>query len=93
MLIFNNLIISDKLKNKKKKIINALRHGEMIDPSIFVVYLNENTSLPELMQGYFFNQIYYHIKTIEILGIFASKDEGIKFLSEYITESYNCDFY
>lgn len=91
MLIYKDLFFSDKLKNKKNKIINALRHGKLIDPNVYVIYLNDNTNLPELMQGYFFNQIYFQIKKVKIIGITASKDEGIDFLTDYITRSYDSE--
>ena len=89
MLVFDDIYISDKLIKKKKKIISALRHGKMFDSNVFVIYLNTNTNLPEIMQGYFFNQIYFQSTSVRLLGLTDSKDEAINYLIEFVLSKYS----
>lgn len=82
MIVYDDLYVSESLVKDKKNIIRNLRHAKMFRPDIFIVYLNDNTDKPEVMQGFFFNQIYYQVGRTVILGITKSREEAVNYMAE-----------
>ena len=89
MLNFNDVYFGDSIKKNRKKIIRNLRYQRLLNTGLYVVYENERTNKPEVMQAVFFNEIYFAVHTIKILAIFGSKEEGIQYLINHIVNEQN----
>lgn len=92
MIKFDDLYISEKLRSDRNLIINQIRHGKCFRPDVFIIYKNENTGRPELMQGFFFDQLYMQINSTYIYGITDSREDGVKYISRHLASQFDAVF-
>lgn len=82
------LYISDAVKGNSERILKKIEKAKL-QKGIFVMSIaNEQNQLIDIAPAYIYLQPYYKDKCIQIVGLAASKSDGINLLEKMILDCY-----